>query len=104
MPGCAIPTPAPWAKRNSAFASLGRRSNPETLASLVGMMSFCASTAESGRSGLAHAVPARRQFERGLDVGGKINLTPLFALDVECPHVSRLCDLMDHSQIPDGRA
>ena len=56
------------------------------------------------RRGLRRRVPPRRQLPRRLDVGREIDFAPFLAVDVERPHVAALGDVVDHAQVPDGRA
>src|SRR6185369_4406642 len=63
----------------------------------------CAAPPSGGR-GLGLRIPTRSEFASGLNVGGKIDLTPFLARDVERPHFTALREVMDHPQVPYRRA
>src|SRR4051794_38925206 len=95
MLGWFMPTPAPCANTYSAFVSSGRSNSPETSPPTAGIATRVSIDLVS--------VPPRGEFARSFDVGREIDLAPLLAVDVECPHVAALRDVVDDPQVPDGR-
>src|SRR5215210_9058833 len=96
-----MPAPAPWAKTNSACASPGRNSSPDTVSPPTRISS---TSMPLGGGGFVGRIPPSRQLARRLDVGGEVDFAPFLARDVEREHVMLLRDLVDDAQIPDSGA